>query len=225
MLASLLADCGVDPKAALERAETDANKAALKAECARAVETGIVGAPSPKAAIAAKSGNHALLAWLRSGAAATIQARGTGRFSRSKQVRINAETGRIIRGNRELSQSGPNPRLAHGSHARAAWLRPRMPYESILSAALWLPAASAVPNRRIYFSRLLLLKQSADIADDGLEGRRWADSGPYGAAPRRSAFPPERTSDSWVDLPSNTCSASELALQREPSSGPQIAPG
>ena len=46
MLASLLAACGVDPAATLERAESDANKAALKAECARAAEIGIVGAPS-----------------------------------------------------------------------------------------------------------------------------------------------------------------------------------
>jgi 2-hydroxychromene-2-carboxylate isomerase len=46
MLASLLARCGVDPAAALERAESDANKALLKAECARAAEIGIVGAPS-----------------------------------------------------------------------------------------------------------------------------------------------------------------------------------
>ena len=46
MLASLLAGCGVDPAATLERAESDANKAALKAECARAAEIGIVGAPS-----------------------------------------------------------------------------------------------------------------------------------------------------------------------------------
>jgi 2-hydroxychromene-2-carboxylate isomerase len=45
-LASLLAACGVDPKGALERAESDANKAALKAECARAAEIGIVGAPA-----------------------------------------------------------------------------------------------------------------------------------------------------------------------------------
>src|SRR5271167_4578109 len=46
MLASLLAECGIDPAAALERAESDANKALLKAECARAAEIGIVGAPS-----------------------------------------------------------------------------------------------------------------------------------------------------------------------------------
>jgi 2-hydroxychromene-2-carboxylate isomerase len=46
LLASLLAACGVDPAAVLERAESDANKAALKAECARAAEIGIVGAPS-----------------------------------------------------------------------------------------------------------------------------------------------------------------------------------
>jgi 2-hydroxychromene-2-carboxylate isomerase len=45
-LASLLTACGVDPTATLERAESDANKAALKAECARAAEIGIVGAPS-----------------------------------------------------------------------------------------------------------------------------------------------------------------------------------
>jgi 2-hydroxychromene-2-carboxylate isomerase len=45
-LASLLEACGVDPATALERAESDANKAALKAECARAAEIGIVGAPS-----------------------------------------------------------------------------------------------------------------------------------------------------------------------------------
>ena len=45
-IASLLAACGVDPAATLERAESEANKAALKAECARAAEIGIVGAPS-----------------------------------------------------------------------------------------------------------------------------------------------------------------------------------
>ena len=45
-LASLLTACGVDPTATLEQAESDANKAALKAECARAAEIGIVGAPS-----------------------------------------------------------------------------------------------------------------------------------------------------------------------------------
>jgi 2-hydroxychromene-2-carboxylate isomerase len=45
-LASLLTACGVDPAATLGRAESDANKAALKAECARAMEIGIVGAPS-----------------------------------------------------------------------------------------------------------------------------------------------------------------------------------
>ena len=45
-LASMLAACGVDPKPARERAESDANKAALKAECARAAEIGVVGAPS-----------------------------------------------------------------------------------------------------------------------------------------------------------------------------------
>jgi 2-hydroxychromene-2-carboxylate isomerase len=45
-LASVLAACGIDPAATFERAESDANKAALKAECARAAEIGIVGAPS-----------------------------------------------------------------------------------------------------------------------------------------------------------------------------------
>src|SRR5271166_6419852 len=49
-LGSLLAACGVDPAATFERAESDANKAALKAECARAAEIGIVGAPSIVAA-------------------------------------------------------------------------------------------------------------------------------------------------------------------------------
>ena len=45
-LGALLAACGIDPAAALARAESDANKALLKAECARAVEIGIFGAPS-----------------------------------------------------------------------------------------------------------------------------------------------------------------------------------
>ena len=45
-LASLLAACGIDSAATLARAESDANKAALKAECARAAAIGIVGAPS-----------------------------------------------------------------------------------------------------------------------------------------------------------------------------------
>ena len=55
-LASLLAACGIDPTATLERAESDANKAALKAECARAAEIGIVGAPSIVTATARCSG-------------------------------------------------------------------------------------------------------------------------------------------------------------------------
>ena len=42
----MLAASGVDAAAVLERAESDANKALLKAECARAAEIGIVGAPS-----------------------------------------------------------------------------------------------------------------------------------------------------------------------------------
>jgi 2-hydroxychromene-2-carboxylate isomerase len=41
----LLDACGVDPTHALERAESEANKARLKAECARAAEIGIIGAP------------------------------------------------------------------------------------------------------------------------------------------------------------------------------------
>ena len=45
-LGALLTACGIDPAAAFERAESDANKALLKAECARAVEIGIIGAPS-----------------------------------------------------------------------------------------------------------------------------------------------------------------------------------
>jgi len=44
-LAALLTRCGVDPVATLERAESDTNKALLKAECARAAEIGVVGAP------------------------------------------------------------------------------------------------------------------------------------------------------------------------------------
>jgi 2-hydroxychromene-2-carboxylate isomerase len=45
-LGALLAACGVDPAAAFERAQSEAVKALLKAECARAVEIGIIGAPS-----------------------------------------------------------------------------------------------------------------------------------------------------------------------------------
>ena len=44
-LGALLAACGVNPAVAFERAESDANKARLKAECARAAEIGIIGAP------------------------------------------------------------------------------------------------------------------------------------------------------------------------------------
>jgi 2-hydroxychromene-2-carboxylate isomerase len=44
-LAPLLAACGADPDATLARAESDANMALLKAECARAAEVGVVGAP------------------------------------------------------------------------------------------------------------------------------------------------------------------------------------
>ena len=41
----LLAEIGLDPQEALGRAESDANKALLKAECARAAELGVIGAP------------------------------------------------------------------------------------------------------------------------------------------------------------------------------------
>src|SRR5271155_4054175 len=44
-LAALLVKCGADPEATLERAGSEANKALLKKECARAVEIGVVGAP------------------------------------------------------------------------------------------------------------------------------------------------------------------------------------
>lgn len=44
-LGPLLAACGVDPATAFERAESEANKARLKAECARAAEIGVIGAP------------------------------------------------------------------------------------------------------------------------------------------------------------------------------------
>jgi len=45
MIAALLAKCGADPVATLERAESDANKALLKTETSRAAEAGVVGAP------------------------------------------------------------------------------------------------------------------------------------------------------------------------------------
>ena len=44
-IGALLAKLGLNPEAVLARAESDANKAALKAECARAAEVGIIGAP------------------------------------------------------------------------------------------------------------------------------------------------------------------------------------
>ena len=44
-LGPLLAACGVDPATAFERAQSEANKAHLKAECARAAEIGVIGAP------------------------------------------------------------------------------------------------------------------------------------------------------------------------------------
>ena len=42
----MLAASGVDPAAAFERAQSESIKALLKAECACAVEIGIIGAPS-----------------------------------------------------------------------------------------------------------------------------------------------------------------------------------
>ena len=45
ILGASLAACGVDPAATFERAEGEANKAWLKAERARAVEIGVIGAP------------------------------------------------------------------------------------------------------------------------------------------------------------------------------------
>ena len=45
LIAALLAKLGLDPEAVLEQAESDANKARLKAECARAAALGIIGAP------------------------------------------------------------------------------------------------------------------------------------------------------------------------------------
>jgi 2-hydroxychromene-2-carboxylate isomerase len=45
VIAALLAKVRLDPEAVLERAESDANKARLKAECGRAAELGIIGAP------------------------------------------------------------------------------------------------------------------------------------------------------------------------------------
>jgi 2-hydroxychromene-2-carboxylate isomerase len=44
-LGALLIVCGADPAATFERAESEANKALLKAECARAAEIGVIGAP------------------------------------------------------------------------------------------------------------------------------------------------------------------------------------
>jgi 2-hydroxychromene-2-carboxylate isomerase len=41
----LLAELGHDPQEVLGRAESDANKALLKTECARAAELGVIGAP------------------------------------------------------------------------------------------------------------------------------------------------------------------------------------
>jgi 2-hydroxychromene-2-carboxylate isomerase len=44
-LGPLLAACGVDPTTAFGQAESEPNKARLKAECARAAEIGVIGAP------------------------------------------------------------------------------------------------------------------------------------------------------------------------------------
>ena len=46
VIAALLVKRGLDAETVLARAESEANKAALKAECARAAELGIIGAPS-----------------------------------------------------------------------------------------------------------------------------------------------------------------------------------
>ncbi len=46
VLARLLGDLGLDPETVLARAQSEANKARLKAECALAGEIGIFGAPS-----------------------------------------------------------------------------------------------------------------------------------------------------------------------------------
>ena len=46
VLARLLGDLGLDPETALARAQSEANKARLKAECALAAGIGIFGAPS-----------------------------------------------------------------------------------------------------------------------------------------------------------------------------------
>jgi 2-hydroxychromene-2-carboxylate isomerase len=46
VVADLLAKLGLDTKTVLTRAEEEANKTRLKAECARAAEIGIFGAPS-----------------------------------------------------------------------------------------------------------------------------------------------------------------------------------
>ncbi len=45
-IAALIAELGLDPDATFAAAESDANKAQLKAECARALEIGLFGAPS-----------------------------------------------------------------------------------------------------------------------------------------------------------------------------------
>lgn len=45
LISALLIGLGLEPEAVFARAESDANKAALKAECARAAELGVFGAP------------------------------------------------------------------------------------------------------------------------------------------------------------------------------------
>ena len=45
-IAALIEALGLDPDAVLAEAESDANKARLKAECARALEIGVFGAPT-----------------------------------------------------------------------------------------------------------------------------------------------------------------------------------
>jgi len=46
LIGRILVDLGLDPEATLAQAESDANKAGLKAECASAIELGLFGAPS-----------------------------------------------------------------------------------------------------------------------------------------------------------------------------------
>ena len=64
-----------------------------------------MNATCSKATIAAKSGDHALLAWLRAAAGATIPADGTGGFSRRSRENYRPEQG-ANRERRALSHNG-----------------------------------------------------------------------------------------------------------------------